>query len=143
MSAKHLRLHHRLQMAAQTIKKAADHHLLQTTGISTAQAAVLAIISEQDRASQRYLAQTLNLNESAVTAMVERLMKQGLLSRQRSTDDGRVWQLALSDLGRQRVRQANSAFSLINRQIESVLTPEQIEGMAEGLDALVESFSAR
>lgn len=143
MAAQQTRFYHRLQMAAQTLKKAADQQLLQATGISTAQAAVLAIVAEQERVSQRCIAATLNLNESAVTAMVERLMKLGLLQRQRSREDGRMWQLALTDLGRERVQQTSSAFNIINRQIECVLTPEQLTNLAQGLKDLTTNFSGR
>ncbi|MBN7797678.1 MarR family winged helix-turn-helix transcriptional regulator [Parahaliea mediterranea] len=141
MTARQLRFHHRLQLAAQVMKKTADQHLLQHTGISTAQAAVLAVVAEQEHTSQRRIAAALKLNESAVTAMVDRLLKLGLLSRRRRADDRRAWELALTALGRQRTRQASSAFNAINRRIESLLSAEELEITARALATLTEHFT--
>ncbi len=143
MSAQDLRLHHRLQLATQALKKAADHHLLENTGISTAQAAVLAVVADQQGTSQRHIAAALELNESAVTAMVERLLKMGLVERRRSSNDGRVWQLLLTSLGAKRAKEAAAVYRSINRQVDAALTPAQQEVLAQCLDVLNECFRSR
>ena len=48
MNASKLRVYARLQRAAHLLSKAADRELLSVAGITTAQAAVLAVISEND-----------------------------------------------------------------------------------------------
>lgn len=142
MDASSQRLYHHFHKAAQLLKKAADQQLLQASGITTAQAAVLAVVAQQAEASQRSIANALHLNESAITAMVDRLMKLGLLSRRRSEQDGRVWQLQLTASGRDKTRQASTAFRAINRRIEAVLSDDQRDSLATSLHNLIEAFSA-
>src|SRR5262245_60434204 len=87
MNASKLRLYHRLQIAAHSIRKAADRTVLDAAGITVAQAAVLTIAASGPNVAQRDVAKALRLNESAVTAMVSRLLKLGLLERTLNESD--------------------------------------------------------
>ena len=140
MNASKLRVYARLQRAAHLLSKAADRELLSVAGITTAQAAVLAVISENDAQTQKFIANALGLNESAVVAMAGRLENLGLLSRTRSVDDGRAWVISLTVKGKRALSQITKPFAAINAKIEAAVNPDDIAAFAGVLDRLRKQF---
>jgi len=140
MNASKLRLYYRLQVAAHTVQKAADRVVSAAAQLTTAQAAVLTIVAAGDRVTQRDVAIALHLNESAVTAMVLRLVKLRLLERTRSQDDPRAWHLSLSKRGRTALAASRAAFATVNGRIESQFSPREIERFVEYLNRLAATF---
>jgi DNA-binding MarR family transcriptional regulator len=140
MSASKLRIYHRLQIAAHTMRKSADRAILHAAGVTVAQAAVLAIVSGGTNVTQRDVASALRLNESAVVAMVSRLMKLGLLRRSQSENDSRAWLLRLTNRGAAASTAARRHFSSINAGIDRSLTAPEIRHLADLLDRLTQAF---
>jgi MarR family transcriptional regulator, organic hydroperoxide resistance regulator len=140
MNASKLRLYHRLQVAAHAVQKAADRVVSAAAQLTTAQAAVLTIVAAGDGVTQRDVAIALHLNESAVTAMVSRLVKLRLLERVRSEDDPRAWHLSLKKRGRTALAASRAAFASINGRIESQLSEREIKQFVEFLDRLTVTF---
>ena len=140
MNASKLRLYYRLQVAAHTVQKAADRVVSAAAQLTTAQAAVLTIVAAGDRVTQRDVAIALHLNESAVTAMVLRLVKLRLLERTRSQDDPRAWHLSLSKRGRTALAASRAAFATVNGRIASQFSPREIERFVEYLNRLTVTF---
>ena len=142
MSARTLRLYHRLQRAAHDLKKTADRKVAEAADLTTAQAAVLAVGMDGEPATQKGVADALGLNESAVTAMVGRLLTAGYLVRTRSTADQRAWELRLSASGREVLTRIETPFAGVNRRIEEVLSAEEMQSLADCLDRLSDAFRA-
>ena len=140
MNASKLRLYHRLQVAAHAVQKAADRVVSAAAQLTTAQAAVLTIVAAGDGVAQRDVAIALHLNESAVTAMVLRLVKLRMLERVRSKDDTRAWHLSLSKRGRTALAASRAAFVSINGRIESQLSEREIEELVGYLERLTLTF---
>lgn len=140
MSASKLRLYWRLQLAAHFLKKRADKNLLSTSQITTAQIGVLTVIANGTDVTQKDVATALGLNESAITAMVKRLAKMELVERRPSETDGRAKILQLTDAGRHVTQTAHPPFKEMNEQIETVLTDQEIENLADYLNKLTDAF---
>lgn len=140
MSASERRLYWQLQLAAHFLQKQADRDLLRDAGITTAQFGVLSVIGNGTDVTQKDVATVLGLNQSAITAMVRRLMAMGYVDRKGSKTDGRTKILSLSREGRQIYKNTKSPFGKINEQIESTLDDEQIEKFADYLEQLTEAF---
>lgn len=140
MSASETRLYHHLQLAAHSLKKHADQALVEAAGLSTAQVAVLAVVAAHAPVSQKQVAEALGLNESAMTAMANRLLASGLLTRSRDAEDGRAWQLGLSAAGRDALAQAAETFQPINGQIDEILDPEEMALLVDMLRRLYTAF---
>lgn len=140
MTARRLRLYSKLQTAAHRVKKAADKKLMNAAGITTAQAAALAVIATHGRATQKQVAQALSLNESAVTATVSRLRKLGLIERSRRAGDGRMWHLSLTDKGKTAFQAVEVPFDDINATIDSLLGKDALEDFALALKLLSDEF---
>ncbi len=141
MSASKTRLYHRLQLAAHRVQKSADRAVLRAAKITTAQAAVLSVVVAADQpVTQRVVADQLGLNESAVTAMTNRLLRMDLLERERDDADARAWRLRLSEQGRAALKRIEQPFRRINQKLESVLEPDEIARLADYLKRIGAAF---
>jgi DNA-binding MarR family transcriptional regulator len=137
-TAHEVRLYHRLQLAAHLVKKVADREMLEKTGLSVAQVAVLNAIAAGDGPTQRSVGAALGINESAVTAMARRLVESGLVTRARR--DGRAHALHLTSEGAAVVREAQHAFRSVNARF-GVLPPADSHELAGLLDAIIAGFA--
>lgn len=131
------RIFFRLQRAAHALKKRADTALFAEGGVTTAQTAALMIIDQQGPISQREIARILDQNESAITAMVRRLMALEYVERERSEQDSRRWDLKITETGRRTLNHALPAFAQVNELIENRLTAAEIALLARLLDAVL------
>jgi MarR family transcriptional regulator, organic hydroperoxide resistance regulator len=143
MNASKLRLYHRLQIAAHSFRKVADRAVLDAAGITVAQTAVLIVAGSGPNVTQRDVATALRLNESAVTAMVSRLSKLGLLKRTPNENDSRAWRLCLTGSGETALQASRKSFAAINARIESKLSELEIEQLAGLLDRIAGAFGER
>ncbi|QKG70528.1 MarR family winged helix-turn-helix transcriptional regulator [Erythrobacter mangrovi] len=137
------RIYFRLQRAAQALKKRADEALSTDGELTTAQAAVLMIIRQNGPVSQREVARILQHNESAMTAMVQRLLALGHVERRRSLHDVRRWELSVTLAGQAALLRATSAFSEVNHALESALVHEELATLARLLDSIIEMGTGR
>ncbi len=140
MSASKLRLYWRLQLAAHYLKKRADNELLAEAKITTAQIGVLTVIANGSDVTQKNVAVALGLNESAVTAMIKRLTGMSLVVRRQSERDARAKILQLTDAGRHVMQTIRPPFAEINERIETVLTDQEIDSLADYLTKLTDAF---
>lgn len=141
MSAHRYRLYFRLQRTAHILKKAADRRLMEAAGITTAQAAALAVIAgERQGVSQKHVAETLGQNESAITAMVARLQKLGYAKRQRHPGDARAWVLRVTAKGKEALDAMTDPFRGVNRRLDKALGDNSAEEMAAMLDGIADAF---
>jgi DNA-binding MarR family transcriptional regulator len=143
MNASKLRLYHRLQIAAHSIRKSADRTVSHAAGITVAQAAVLTVVFASPNVTQRDVAASLRLNESAVTAMVSRLLKLGLLERTPNETDSRAWCLYLTSSGEVALQASRKAFTAVNRRLESKISELEIEQLAGLFDRIADAFEER
>lgn len=141
MSAHRHRLYFRLQRTAHILKKAADRRLIEAAGITTAQAAALAVIaSEHQGVTQKHVAEQLGQNESAITAMVARLEKLGYAKRQRHPDDARARVLRVTAKGEEALDAMTGPFRSVNRRLDKALVDHSAEEMAAMLDSIANAF---
>ena len=139
-SAAQHNLYWRLQLAAHFMQKRADRNLGADAGITTAQTGVLAVIAKGDAVTQKDVAKALGLNESAVTAMVRRLIALDYVARRKSETDGRAKILSLTDSGRDVQKNVRPPFRKINAEIASALTDSEIAQLSDYLDRLTRAF---
>ncbi|WP_158588495.1 MarR family winged helix-turn-helix transcriptional regulator [Henriciella mobilis] len=127
---KNPRLYSRLQIAAQLLRKVTDRQLVEVAGITGPQLGVLTRVAAAKELNQTRLARDLRLNDSAITAMVRRLIGLGMLAKARSKTDSRSWVLTLTKEGEAAIDKAGKQALSINARIEK-------EFGADGLDAFV------
>lgn len=140
MSASKLRLYWRLQLAAHYLQKNADRELLAKANITTAQTGVMTVIANGKGVTQKHVAEALGLNESAVTAMVKRLVSLDYIERRQSDSDARARILTLTPLGKEVQTSVRPPFRKINKRIEETLSSEEVENLADYLERLTSAF---
>jgi len=141
MSAHEERLYFLLQIAAHRLRTEADNTLMNAAGLTTAQVAVLNLIASSKQVKQRDLAKRLKQNESAITAMIARLMKAGLVSRQRSEKDARTWTLELTETGKKTLKRVKKPFDEINARLDRALGSKSASMLSKQLEAIADEFS--
>ena len=134
MNANETRLYSVIIKTADRLRLEADQVLLEAANITAAQGAVMAVVVKDPNATQSDIAQALDLSEPAVTQMIGRLQRDGLIDRQRDQTDRRRWQLRLTELGQERVRQANTAFQSINAILDDVLDEAGVKSLSTQLN---------
>jgi DNA-binding MarR family transcriptional regulator len=97
-------------------------HLLHTmfadTGTHPGQATALVILASDEGLSQRDLAERLHVSAPTVTALLQRLEKAGVVTRETDGADQRVTRIFLTDAGRASCAQIQTA--LVARMNESL-----------------------
>jgi len=142
VSASESRIYHRLQLAAHRLQKTADRALLAAAGLTTPQAAVLAIIGGNAAATQSGVARQLGINESAMTAMIARLQDLGFVEKVRRKGDARAWTLRLTEQGRAAALKARKPLAQLNAEIDSALKPDEVAQLADYLERLAAAFES-
>lgn len=141
MTAHRTRLYHRLQIAAHRVQKAADRATTEAAGVTTAQAAVLAVIDASGGATtQRAVAGQLGLNESALTQMTGRLLRLGLVARIRDPGDARAWRLDLTADGKAALARLRGPFQRVNARLDAALKDADLAALADALDCVALAF---
>ena len=139
MTARDQRLYHLLQLAAHRVKVQADRDAQEIAGITAAQAAVLFVVARNPDTTQRVVADQLKQQESAVTAMVGRLIDGALLTRTQSIDDGRAWALNLTPGGREALAKFHRPLDKLNTAIAHALGDEsRVSAFAVALRAILD-----
>ncbi|WP_156426106.1 MarR family winged helix-turn-helix transcriptional regulator [Nocardia jinanensis] len=130
------RLIGRIQQVSHSLRKKSDRLLIDSAGVTTAQAGILAVVADDPGCSQRDVARRLRLGESAVVAAVGRLLSAGLVERRVSDQDPRAVALFLAARGVETVGRAQETYGVINGLVLEALGVEGRARFAELLDAL-------
>lgn len=115
------RLYFLLARAANAVRRGSDAQAIAAAGITTAQAGALMAIAAGDRPSQRELGRELALGEPAVTGLVDRLARLGLVERVADPDDARRSRLQVTDAGRQAIAAVEPARRRVNAELTRLL----------------------
>lgn len=135
---KNPRLYSRLQIAAQQLRKVTDRQLVDVAGITAPQLGVLTRVAAAKELNQTSLARDLRLNDSAITAMVKRLVGLELVEKARSESDSRSWVLTLTAKGEKTIELASARMLSINQRIDEEFGPGGLDEFVAKLNRLIE-----
>jgi DNA-binding MarR family transcriptional regulator len=122
------------------ITRRVDSALHRQHGLSLTGFEVLRRIAEsaEERASMGDLAEAVGLSRPGVTSTVNRLVEEGLVTRERHGGDRRLLHASLTDVGRERVRAAASTHDDLVAHLLTMLGGDA----AVGTDALARVSAA-
>lgn len=86
---------------------------------------VLAMLAEQDVHSQQALAERLGINRTIMVHLVERLEREGYVTRTRNPDNRRSYVLSLTEAGRRELGRMRRAVMARDRRLTRVLSAEE------------------
>ena len=115
------RLYSAVIKTAERLRQEADSVVIEAAGLTVAQAALLGVVLRDPDATQSDIAVRLELSEPAVTQMVARLQREGLIERTRDASDRRRWRLKVSEEGVEKADRAKSAFESVNARLEKMM----------------------
>ncbi|HLM31739.1 MAG TPA: MarR family transcriptional regulator [Solirubrobacterales bacterium] len=111
-----------------------DRELERDHGLPLTSYEVLMYLGDADREKLRMseLADRLLLSRSGITRLVDRLVRQGLIVRERCADDRRGYYAQLTDAGRAKLGPARRAhLAGVRQHFLDRLDSEQIDGLGE------------
>jgi len=129
-----------LTVARQRLIGGINGVLLKKAGVTVAQAAALFLIQDHDGCTLTRLSRGLMSDNSAVTGLVDRLEKQSLVQRERSSRDRRAIILRLTAKGKRAVRQAAPVVHHFNDAVQDGFTPQEIDAFRRILKGIIQRF---
>ncbi|WP_437201580.1 MarR family winged helix-turn-helix transcriptional regulator [Planctomicrobium sp. SH664] len=112
-------------------------------GLNESRAAVLEVLSGAPEAwTQTELANDLCLSESNLCALIERMRREGLLCRERSTIDRRKTLLTATDLGRSSCASIAEIKAELGLDLSAHLTPQFFQQFNQVLDSMLSAVDA-
>ena len=113
-------------------------------GVTYPQYLVLLVLWEQDHQPVNDIARRLHLETNTVTPLLQRMEKQGLLTRKRGKEDTRQRIVSLTKQGKDLEEQAkNIPDCLVAQLAERVPDVQVLIAMIPGLDTLIDGLSAK
>lgn len=111
---------------ARSMKKALDNQLVEV-GVTSSQHTVLSTLAHKDGLSLSEVGRRVFLDKPAITGLADRLEKDGLVERRRTSSDRRVIRLYLTPKGRKLLHRMDEIATSLDMDLVSVLTPEQLK----------------
>ena len=126
----------RLVVAGRLLRTMADASLDAQPGGAPALGALLRL-AEEDGISQAELARRQRVEAPSMCRMVDRLERDGLVSRERDLADRRVVRVRITDAGRAAAESGRHAVAELEHRAFSALTPEEQQALSELLGRLL------
>jgi DNA-binding MarR family transcriptional regulator len=101
-------------------------HTTSELGITSTQASIVFMLAVGKCLTAADIAREYGIDASAVTRLIDRLEKRGLLSRVRSEEDRRVVRLALTADGRAMAEKVPAIFTRVLDALLAGFTPEEV-----------------
>lgn len=110
--------------------------------ITQAQAGILFLL-EKGPLKMTDISKRLDIDNSAITGLVDRLEKAGLASRKTNPADRRTFLIEISPKGRTEIDRARPIIKEVNREIKAGFSDEEIESFKRVLNSLYTKFKNR
>ncbi len=115
---------------------------LLNSGLTITQLKSLFLITKMGSTNFRKLAEALGVTPSNVTGIIDRLVEQGLVSREENPEDRRVVTLQATDKGRTLVSSLRESGISHMTQILTFLSVEELSSLSRGLSAFIRAAGA-
>lgn len=126
-----------LEIAARRMNRDADARLKKTAGVTTAQTAVLFLLTRKGERRMGDIGETLSLNPPAVTGLVNRMEALGLVVKTASRTDKRSALVSLTEKGRAVGDAADHVLRDLNLELEAWLGADDADRLHDILTRLV------
>ncbi len=134
------RLFFKLNLAQRLVFNYFDKEMIGRTGVPITQAAALFYLNKNDGCLLKDLSAALFQNKSAITTLVERLEKNGLVIKKASETDGRAAHLFLTEKGKTACAEALPLVKENNERLASHFTEEELETIHRFFDLIIEMY---
>lgn len=122
-------LYHALHRLNRQMHRVSHRECHGRGGLYHGQANLLLLIGQNDGASQRDLAELLDVRPSSMTEMLARLEQDGLIEKKQDDKDQRVMHIYLTEKGRKEAETMNAGKDAFAESLFQALTDEEQEQM--------------
>ena len=105
------------------------------------QFAVLVAVSQDEGLSQTSLVRKTGIDRSTLADIVRRMLRKGLLQRQRTKDDARAYSVKLTEEGWKALQQAQPTVEVVDSRVLSVLPEPDRDRFIADLTKIVSALS--
>ncbi|TGY89731.1 MarR family transcriptional regulator [Marinicauda algicola] len=130
------RLYLLIEIAARRLHRDADARLRQEAQVSASQAAVLFLLLRRGERRMGAIGEVLALGAPAVTGLVSRMEKAGLVTRSPDPNDRRGALVALTEAGREAGERADAVLRAFNGEITERLGERDADIVYDALTRL-------
>ncbi len=130
----------KLNLAQRLLMKAVDREIREHIGVSATQGAALLYLEQHDGCLLVDLSRELLQNKSAVTTLVERMEKNGLINKVPSPTDKRASQLFLTPKGKELCTQSLPFVASYDHIIMEEFKVDELEVVARFLNTIIDKF---
>ncbi len=114
---------------------------LKRVGLSVAKDRVLSWLSINPGASMTQLSRGVTIDRTTLTRLMDQMVKDGDIERERSPVDRRGIALRLTDRGRGRLREGIEITDAVNARYSDVLTPDEVRTVSAAMLKLLNASS--
>ena len=137
------RLIYLLSIAQQALKDHTNRTLAEMGGkVTLAQAAILFLLKEKDRRYMSEMGQVIAVDKSAMTRLVDRLEKAGLVKRRIDPENRRAISILLTPAGRREAAVALTVIKRINEEIKKDYSHAEVDAFKKILGGILRRFKA-
>ncbi len=111
------------------------------TGVHAMKWFCLAMLERNDGISQGEISQSHEIDPSRITRMAKSLESEGLIRRERDTEDNRVVRMYLTDEGRKMLEKLPDLDESFGNRVQKVLSKEELEELRRLLGLLAEAMA--
>lgn len=129
-----------LRAAYLSTHRKADAALL-ASGITSNQFVVLSALDQEDGVSQRALVERIASDPNTIRPILSALEEKGLVVREPSLTDGRVWEVKLTRKGKNAFAKANAKTAHFRDSLTAPLTKTEAAELVELLEKITESVN--
>ena len=138
------RLIYLLSMAQQTMKDYTNTSLAKAgVELTMTQAGILFLLKRKDMRTMSELGEVFDIDNSAVTRLVDRLEKNGIVERHPSPGDRRAFRIHVTPKGLEALEKAKKVIMGVNEELRKGFTAEEVESYKKVLKSILERFKAR
>jgi DNA-binding MarR family transcriptional regulator len=105
--------------------------------LTARQYAVIATIARHEGLSQTDLVRMTGIDRSTLADVVQRLLRRGIIERERTTRDGRTYAVTLSEQGRTLLQSIRPTARRADRHVLSALSDEDAKALVNALAQLI------
>jgi DNA-binding MarR family transcriptional regulator len=131
------RLYYKLNQAQHLLTKLVDAELASGLGIKTVQLGAVFFLLEHDGCMLKEISAGLGLNNSAITTLVARMEKGGLLTRESCSVDGRSYRIYLTEKAKTIGQKAIPVAKELNSMLAEGFSDEEIDTVIRFLDSII------
>lgn len=120
---------------ARGMKKMLDARLSEFN-VTSSQASVLNTLFSSDGISLSDIGKSVHLDKPAITGLADRMEKDGLVERRRTSSDRRIIQLFLTEKGRNLYNTIETIIIEVDQQLVKGIVTQEIETLHEMLQSI-------